>query len=56
MTMMTMMPTLTKAALPATWFDGRSSRRHAVQIWPDGDRLVLAPPMSSPPPRPGAMP
>lgn len=53
MTMMTMMPTLTQAALPATWFDGRSSRRHAVQIWPDGDRLVLAPTDGQPatPPR-----
>ena len=52
MTMM-MIPTLNQAALPATWFDGRRSRRQAVQIWPEDGRLVLVPTDGQPatPPR-----
>lgn len=46
------LPTLTQAVLPATWFDGRNSRRHAVQIWPEQDVLVVAPMGANPaPPR-----
>lgn len=34
---------MTLTALPATWFDGRSSRRHAVQLLIEAQTLVMRP-------------
>jgi len=34
---------MTLTALPATWFDGRSSRRHAVQLLVEAQTLVMQP-------------
>lgn len=34
---------MTLTALPATWFDGRSSRRHAVQLQIEAQTLVMRP-------------